>query len=144
MPVTTGSSDATMLSPAPYVPSTRALGSNGLRSSPEYNRANGWLRRIDDLLAIRGLGDDWDGLGAEAPRIELVDSAIEIAKALRVDPSWRAPTRVAATPAGAVLFEWQYPPVYLEAEVTGPTHIEWMLEVAGHETQHWESEFESG
>ncbi len=139
MPVTTGSSAATMLSPAPYVPSTRALHSNGLRSSPEYE----WLRRIDDLLAIRGLGDDWDGLGAEAPRIELVDSAIEIAKALREDPTLPAPTRVAATPTGAVLFEWQYPPVYLEAEVTGPTHIEWMLEVAGHETQHWESEFES-
>ena len=48
-----------------------------------------WTRRTDELLQIRKLADDWDGLGAEAPSSGIVDSAIDLLKKLKADDKTR-------------------------------------------------------
>ncbi len=83
-----------------------------------------WRKVVRALEPLRRLGDNWDGLGAAAPSIELVDSAIDLANYLgRIDHS--APTTVAPTPAGTILFTWE-DPEYLEIEIRSPYYAEWM------------------
>src|SRR5271166_4671519 len=42
-----------------------------------------WDALIDDLLRMRELEDDWDGVGAKAPPTVLVDSSLMLARELR-------------------------------------------------------------
>jgi hypothetical protein len=78
-----------------------------------------WNRRIDQLLAIRRLEDNWDGQGTPAPGVEVVDSALVLALLLRTE-GVEAPTGVVQGVTGEVLFDWQWPDgKYLELEVTG-------------------------
>jgi len=83
-----------------------------------------WRNVVRALEPIRRLRDDWDGLGAAAPSVELVDSAIELAGTLgRSDQP--APTTVAPTPAGTILFTWDGTE-YFEIEIRSPYRAEWM------------------
>ncbi|MGL4550547.1 MAG: hypothetical protein ACRC33_05120 [Gemmataceae bacterium] len=82
-----------------------------------------WDQRIDDLLALRQLEDDWDGQGAEAPHPALVDGAIKLVLSLRqkgIDPALRA----IAGLSGTVYLEWQTCQGYCEIEVLGPLEAE--------------------
>jgi hypothetical protein len=96
-----------------------------------------WKQRTDDLLRIRSIKHDWDGLGAEAPKSALVDSAIDLLKKLRSPDELGPPTRIVATPAGTVLFEWQYEDVYIEAEIVDAYRAEWMHKTLGQRAAHW-------
>ncbi len=89
-----------------------------------HQSRDAWRKVVRALEPLRGLRNDWDGLGAAAPSIELVDSAIELANYLsRIDH--RAPTTVAPTPAGTILFTWE-DAEYWELEIRLPYHAEWM------------------
>lgn len=94
-----------------------------------------WDERIDQLLAIRLLDDDWDGQGSPAPAVEVVDSALVLALLLRrdgVDP----PTGVVQGVGGEVVFDWQSADKYVEVEVTGPYTADAFIHVPGRPLKH--------
>ena len=107
---------------------------DGLRAiltDTEAATGHTWEQRIDELLALRTLEDDWDGQGAEAPDPALVDGAIKLAVFLRqknVPPALRA----LAGLAGTVSLEWQSGRGYAELEVLSPSEAEyrWLPEGA--------------
>ncbi len=145
MPPLTESSSAPSLVPVRAHTPTRGLNPSALASSEERESlkrrrarvAELWKERTDDLLRIRGVERDWDGLGAEAPDAALVDSAIDLLKELHSADELPPPTRIVATPGGTVLFEWQYDDGYEEAEIVEPYRAEWMLERPGERPVHW-------
>jgi hypothetical protein len=94
-----------------------------------------WKQRIDDLLDVRRMEDDWDGLGAPAPSVALVDSALQLVQIMK-DNCFQAPCRVVAGLTGTVLFEWQSQGgAYLELEVTRPQQAEWTCMIPGKQTE---------
>lgn len=108
---------------------------DALATSKESEDRYLWLACVRRLLELRELPDDWDGEGAEAPRPEVVDSAIEYVE-LRLEGLLPPPARIAASPSGAVIMEWQLGKSYLEIEIAEPHMAEWMLEQAGAEPEH--------
>lgn len=83
-----------------------------------------WSARIDQLLRLRNLPDDWDGLGAETPRGELVDAAIKYLCDQRRWEQATPPDHVIATTSRTVVLEWHVPGGYLELEFVSPTCAE--------------------
>jgi hypothetical protein len=104
--------------------STRPLDEGGLLVSDcGPTPASAWSQVIDKLLALRGLEDDWDGQGAKAPPVALVDSAMTLAQHLRASNT-RPADYVIAGVNGTVIFEWHGPAEYLEIEVVAPNQAE--------------------
>lgn len=105
--------------------------------------ANDWSERIDELLEIRQLENDWDGLGAKAPSTALLDSALQLAEMLRSQapgeevptPLGQAPSRIVPGRAGAVIFEWQVDDACWELEITAPHEGELVIFAPGQPTQ---------
>lgn len=95
-----------------------------------------WEKRIDQLLAIRQLEDDWDGQGTPAPAVDVVDSALVLALLLRRE-GIEAPTGVVQGVNGDVLFDWQSPDgKYVEVEVTGPYTADAFIQLPGQSMKH--------
>ena len=115
----------------PYWPramESAAIGTEGCASDQ-------WCEMLSDLVGMRNLQNDWDGLGAVAPSPDLLESSIEWARHLQ----WRgqsAPSSVFAGPNGTILFNWQDENGYLDAELTEPHHIQWMQIIPGRAAQH--------
>lgn len=95
--------------------------------TPEDDRRKPWNTAIAKLHAMLSLQDDWDGMGADAPTKPIVKSAIELVTQLSASPDIAAPSRVAATPRGTVVLEWQQTHIYIEAEIVDPNTSEWMV-----------------
>lgn len=109
---------------------------NGMATAAqEPEGSHHWNRITDELLDVRNLPDDWDGLGAKAPPAELVDSAIQLAQLLH---QWNmeSPSRVVPGLTGTVLFEWQKNGIYLEIEVCRPYYAECLKVVPGKPPEH--------
>lgn len=106
-------------------------------------REEDWEARLEDLISIRALESDWDGMGAEGPHPELVDSALELVRSLRESAILPPPSRIVASPLGALVFEWQSDSSYLEVEIPQPGCFQWMFETPGKQTEHWEYEVET-
>jgi hypothetical protein len=114
------------------------------RSSPHTHSSTiaddeegAWRPVIDEIVAMQHLGDDWDGLGADAPSQELVASAVGLAYLLHdcgIDP----PAAVAPGPSGTVLFVWHFADgAYSEIEIDRPLHAEVMLLEPNKPARHW-------
>ncbi len=88
--------------------------------------ARTWAGVIDDLLALRGLEDDWDGQGAPAPEPAVVDTALTVATDFRSD-GLAPPDRAVAGVNGTVVLEWFSPKTYCEIEITAPGQVEGRL-----------------
>ena len=88
-------------------------------ADPDTADERAWAALIDDLLALRGLKDDWDGLGAEAPHPALVDSAIKLVQR-RLTGRMPPADRVIPGVNGTIFFEWHIPDSYTEIEVIAP------------------------
>jgi hypothetical protein len=123
------------------VTSTTILENSALLTNQARREREPWDHIMDDLLGMRALQNDWDGMGAEAPSSQLVDSTLRFAQTLR-RRGYPCPSRVGAGPNGTVLFEWQLVQMYLEAEITEPRLAEWMQIVPGQPPRHWEVSFE--
>lgn len=99
--------------------------------------AGPWEQAVREIISYQHLSNDWDGYGAEAPRREVLESAIGLAYTYSqngVDP----PDRVAPGVAGSVIFEWQRQDgTYATVEVDGPLHAEVMVVEPGKPAQHW-------
>src|SRR5438132_2167422 len=107
------------------IPHTSGLSDDALLATQE-EAPQGWSTSIDELLRIRNLEEDWDGVGAKAPPTATVDSAIRLAQILKTQQQgilWRAaPCRVVPGRTGTVIFEWQVGSDYHEIEVISPGH----------------------
>lgn len=102
-----------------------------------------WEDSLKELLAIRLLDDDWDGMGATAPLPELIDIGVYLLDLVHQRGTLPPTSRIVASPSGNIVFEWQLDSFYLEAEITDIHHAEWMMETPGHPTEHWREEIES-
>ncbi len=109
-----------------------------LPRSPDSSESEQWALIIGQLEKMRGLEDDWDGLGAKAPPEELLASAIGLAYCW-IDVDLVPPTRVVPTTAGTILFEWHGgEKTYAEVEVDRPFHADVMLKRSDRPPEHWE------
>jgi hypothetical protein len=104
------------------IPPTSVLDEDALLAN-RPTQPDPWSERIDELLDIRRMEDDWDGMGAPAPTLPLVDSALLLAQLLRQN-KYVPPCRIVAGVTGTVIFEWQSDGIYSELEVTGPRRAE--------------------
>lgn len=112
---------------------------DGLSTSFHSEMNRQWQDRIDDLIHIRSLHDNWDGEGAVAPQPELVDSLELFFGYIRAGDFLPPPSRIAASNQGTVVVEWQLENGhYLEAECDQPFHADWMSEVPNEPPLHWE------
>jgi hypothetical protein len=99
--------------------------------------AGPWEPTVQEIIRFQGLGDGWDGFGAEAPSKEVVESAIGLAYRLRED-GVAPPQRVAPGVCGSVIFEWQDPDgTYTEVEVDRPLHAEVLVVEPGKSARQW-------
>lgn len=100
-----------------------------------------WSQVIDDLLRLRQLGEDWDGQGASALDAVNVDSAIAWAQHMRRYAQAVPPTQVVPGVTGEVSLVWQGlwqgKPFFLEAEISTPRQVEWMLAIPDQPTKQW-------
>ena len=94
-----------------------------------------WSERIDDLLGIRQLEDDWDGQGAPAPTSDVVDSALVLALLLKKE-GIAPPKLVTQGPAGGIHFDWlPGGGKYVELRVMRPYQAEMIIHVPGSPTR---------
>ena len=111
---------------------------NGSDARDESPATRPWNHTIDELLQIRLLEDDWDGLGAKAPAGLLVDSALRMAGWME-GRGFAAPARIVPGLTGSVVFEWQTDDgAQLEVELTEPARGRIALFRAGETTIHHE------
>jgi hypothetical protein len=82
-----------------------------------------WRVVIDDLLAARSLRDDWDGQGAKAPTIDVVDTSLQLAIKLR-QLGTSPPDDFGAGINGTITFAWRSREWSVEVEVFSPVRIE--------------------
>lgn len=95
-----------------------------------------WRRIQQDITRVRSLRENWDGMGTTAPELETVENAAVFAVSLQTN-RMLPPTRVVPSPDGSILLQWETDGGYLEAEVSDPGHIEWMLVRRGAPAAHW-------
>ena len=82
-----------------------------------------WQTVIDELREFRSLTDDWDGDGAIAPGVAVVDTALS--KAIRLRHDYHSPPdRVIAGVNGTVIFEWFLINRLEQIEVFAPDEVE--------------------
>jgi hypothetical protein len=96
-----------------------------------------WESTLQAILGLRDLDNDWDGFGAEAPPLEVLESAIGLAHCLR-DDGVVPPHRVAPGVCGTVILEWQdQDGTYTEVEIIRPLHAEVMVVEPGQSPKQW-------
>ncbi len=111
---------------------------DGADEKTEELYAQRWQEILQEIDGFRKLGDNWDGLGANAPSNDLLDSAIGLAR-LYWGREMVPPIRVLAGTAGTVVFEWQDTVGdYGEVEIDRPFHADVMLVRPGQPGKHWE------
>ena len=110
---------------------------HGTAVASSSNVEANWKQIADELGRMRGLKDDWDGQGASAPRPENVEAAEKWVQEMRSYAQAIPPSQVVPGVAGEVLLIWQRHGFYLEAEITKPAQVEWMLSIPGQPNKHW-------
>lgn len=121
------------------LPRCRPNGSvpRGVATIGQSSHREDWDKRIEELEALRTYEDDWDGQGAEALSVELMDSAVNLAQLL-IQRGIDAPSCVVPGVNGTVVFEWQREEgSYLEIEITAPDRADGCLVVPGKQTECW-------
>lgn len=98
-----------------------------------------WENLVDRLYSFRLLGDDWDGDGALAPRMEVVATAVGLIRGLKAG-RFSPASHASVSPAGGIVIEWRSESEYIEAEIETPGLIEWMCMRPGLPTSHREQQ----
>jgi hypothetical protein len=114
---------------------TKTVEANGAESSPKVQNSDCWEEVITKVLGFRGLGDDWDGLGARVPDPVLVESAVLFAQ-LGLQAGMTPPSVVVPGLDGCVIFEWQKVEAYMEVEICKPGCAEFMKVILDHPAEH--------
>jgi hypothetical protein len=127
---------------------TKAAQRNGASKAPErLHGANAALTEVPDagpresavrkLVDFQHLGENWDGLGAQAPSHELLASATGLAYTLH-EQGLDRPNCVVAGVDGSITFEWHDANgTYTEVEIVRPLFAEVMMIEPGQPPRHW-------
>jgi len=110
-------------------------------SSPESAAIDAWKEIETNLLALRRLECDWDGLGASAPDPAIVDSALAMLAREKARGTL-APRRVNAGPNGEIAIEWQSQGVIVQVEIWEPGRAVWTERETGKRAVSWEENFD--
>jgi len=111
--------------------------SGTLLMSIEQESMHRWSDLETRLFGYKRLTENWDYEGADAPRPEIVDSAIDFLRILKIqNERVPAPSTVTISPAGAVIFVWRDGGLYVDAEISSPRLIEWMTIVNNARPTH--------
>ncbi|HEX4145661.1 MAG TPA: hypothetical protein VHY91_19300 [Pirellulales bacterium] len=102
---------------------SRCEANDVLQSSPREALPT-WARITQELASIEALPDDWDGGGGEAIAPVVIQRCRDLLLSLRAQGK-DCPRSVRPTPDAAVVFEWAYGPVRIEAELSVDS-TEWM------------------
>ena len=94
-----------------------------------------WRATQDRIRAIAALEPDWDGMGADAPSSAIFDGLIRYIQSLR-ERATPPPSRIAPTPLGTIILEWQSPGLYIEAEIVSSDRLEVMEAPEGRPIRH--------
>jgi hypothetical protein len=128
-PVSTAISLTSPLVPA-QPPTTPPAGATGAA----------WDRLEVELRRLGGLGADWDGQGATAPDAANVTAALRWVAEMRRWLGALPPTRAVPGTTGEVMLEWRGEAFYLAAEISGPSRIEWLLDIPGQPLRQWDTD----
>src|SRR5690606_1627870 len=110
-------------------------------SSPESAAIDAWKEIETNLLALRRLECDWDGLGASAPDPAIVDSALAMLAREKARGTL-APRRVNAGPSGEIAIEWQSQGVIVQVEIWEPGRAVWTERETGKRAVTREENFD--
>lgn len=99
-----------------------------------------WSQLLGELIRFRELEEDWDGQGASTPERANLESAMSWVSHMRGDDKAKPPSRVVAGVAGEVYLVWQESGFLLEAEISKPDQVEWLLAVDGQPTRQWKTD----
>ena len=110
------------LSKPVYIGATTGMATVGLLTSKE---ALTWKAVREHLEELCDLSSGWDDDDAEAPRIDIINSAFFLLDWLE-DKGFPAPTRTVPTVEGGVVVEWHLAKRYLEVEIDQPFCGEFM------------------
>jgi len=97
-----------------------------------------WNRCRATLFSFLALEDDWNCGGAAVPSPLNVYSTIAWLQKLQELASVPPPEAVPGM-NGEVSLVWQGDHYYLEAEISSPDRIDWMLAIPGQTTRHWKT-----
>jgi hypothetical protein len=96
-----------------------------------------WEPVVREIISYQHLSDDWDGLGAKAPSLEVLASAVALAHLFH-ERGVNPPHCVVPSPDGSINFEWQGPEgAVAEVEIDGPLHAEVMVMEPGKPARFW-------
>lgn len=115
------------------------VSSSGAGISPKKSLkdAGPWESTVKKIVAFRSLGRDWDGLGAIAPPLDLLESAVGLAYLLN-EAGVVPPQCVVPGVDGSVTLEWHEPDgTYREIEIDHSFHAEVMVVEPGRPAKHW-------
>lgn len=100
-----------------------------------------WTQSARELEDIAQLGPDWDGEGAAAPRRASLEAAAVLMQRLR-NEGQPAPSRISATPLGAIVAAWHLAADHLvEIEILNSRHAEY-LEMHGKQAIQYDFSIE--
>lgn len=98
-----------------------------------------WNEAEQRILGLSALQDDWDGAGAISLTPAAIASGVGFLKDSRNLSPLLPPSRIAPTPSGTIIVEWQTERMYFEAEVFDSVRIEFMSVAHDGTAEHWES-----
>ena len=93
-----------------------------------------WIAREHDLARIRTLGNNWDGLDADAPDLAVVNRAEFFLRVLKEYEPANPPMRIVLAPDGSISFEWVEDNRFVQAEISDSAKVEWMVAIPGEAT----------
>lgn len=96
-------------------------------SSREFDLTRSWTRCYEKLESISKLKEDWDGMDADAPDPDILETAFKFIGQIRASGEL-PPSRIVAMANGGILVEWHFDKENrIEAEITESGVIEYCL-----------------
>ncbi len=103
--------------------------------SADIRAIQSWRERELELATIREFRNNWDGYGADAPTVAVMDSAALFLAICREFDYENAPARIALSPSGFLSVDWLDGDALIRAEIQDSNEIEWMRAIPGQPTE---------
>lgn len=109
-------------------------------TSTDIRAIQAWRDRDFELASIRELGQNWDGYGADAPSVALMDAAALFLAVCKDINYTNPPVRIALSASGFLSVDWLYGNTLVRAEIQNSNEIEWMKATPGQPTEFFATE----
>lgn len=95
-----------------------------------------WGLVQSQLRGFSQFAENWDGLGSDKPKSEVIETAVECLKAFR-GLSAPAPDVATLSPDGSINIEWRHQGEYLQAEFSTEPRVELVRFGASRAIERW-------